>query len=296
MSENEAMQNRGEAGQNGLPHRHATPSLRRVTWPPDYHMHTPLCRHAVGEPTEYAARALELGFKEIGFSDHAPMPVEDFDDWRMPARSLDQYVEKVQRARRENPTLRILMALEVDFIPGYEEWIKDISARHPWDYLIGSVHYVAPGFDIDNPTKLSQWRKHDPYEVWSLYFERLTQAAESGFFQIIGHADLPKKFNILPKRDTMPLVENFLKAAARKGVAMEINTSGLRKECKEMYPSPAIVRAAQLHGVPLTFGSDAHAPGELGLNFKEAVELAKASGYTHFARCEARGLKPERLA
>ena len=41
--------------------------------PADYHMHTPLCRHAKGEPTEYAARAIEAGVPEIGFSDHSPM-------------------------------------------------------------------------------------------------------------------------------------------------------------------------------------------------------------------------------
>ena len=46
--------------------------------PPDYHMHTPLCRHARGEPVDYARRALEVGLTEIGFSDHSPMPRDDF--------------------------------------------------------------------------------------------------------------------------------------------------------------------------------------------------------------------------
>ena len=53
-----------------------------MSWPADYHMHTPLCHHATGEPTEYAARAVELGIPEIGFSEHSPMPRDDFDDWR----------------------------------------------------------------------------------------------------------------------------------------------------------------------------------------------------------------------
>ena len=61
-------------------------------------MHTPLCHHAVGEPVEYACRAVELGLTEIGFSDHSPMPRADFDDWRMRADQLDEYVAKVQRA------------------------------------------------------------------------------------------------------------------------------------------------------------------------------------------------------
>ena len=67
-----------------------------MSLPADYHLHTPLCRHAVGEPTEYAARALALGLREIGFSDHSPMPREDFDHWRMFAGQLDEYVEMVR--------------------------------------------------------------------------------------------------------------------------------------------------------------------------------------------------------
>src|SRR4051812_12962226 len=110
--------------------------------PADYHMHTPLCRHATGEPSDYAARALQLGLKEIGFSDHSPMPQDDFDDWRMRLDQLDEYVEKVNLARREHPALVIKLALEVDYLPGHEEWIRELASRHPWDYLIGSVHYV----------------------------------------------------------------------------------------------------------------------------------------------------------
>src|SRR5512140_3091982 len=110
-----------------------------MTSPADYHMHTPLCRHAIGEPGEYAQAALAAGLDEIGFSDHAPMPQDDFDDWRMRASELQAYIEKVERARREFPQLTIRMGLEFDFIPGCESWIRELTARYPWDYLIGSV-------------------------------------------------------------------------------------------------------------------------------------------------------------
>ena len=70
----------------------------RMSLPADYHMHTPLCRHAVGEPTELAAHAVRVGFTEIGFSDHNPMPRDDWDDWRMLRSDLDNYVAKVELA------------------------------------------------------------------------------------------------------------------------------------------------------------------------------------------------------
>ncbi len=255
-----------------------------MSLPADYHMHTPLCHHAVGEPTELAAHALKIGLTEIGFSEHNPMKRDDFDNWHMYESRLDEYVEKVTRARRDHPTLVIKLAMEVDYIPGYEEWIHDLAARHPWDYLIGAVHYVSESWDLDNPQKLSEWKRRDPMEVWTAYFDRLTMAAESGLFEIIAHADLCKKFCFYPKEDYTSLYTRFLEAAKRSDVAMELNTAGLRKDCKEIYPAPPIVNLAAQLGVPITFASDAHAPNEVGMNFAEAIALARSAGYTECCR------------
>ncbi|MBM3823198.1 MAG: histidinol-phosphatase HisJ family protein [Verrucomicrobia bacterium] len=263
--------------------------------PPDYHMHTPLCHHAVGEPTEYAASAKRAGLEEIGISDHSPMMRDDFDDWRMSRDDLDPYVEKVRRAQRDHPDFRIRLGLEVDYLPGHEDWIREIAARHPWDYLIGSVHYVSDSWDLDNPKKLSEWKKRPPFEVWSAYINRLTQAAASGLFDFIGHADLCKKFCYYPEQDCTPLFRHFLETAKRAGVAIEINTAGLRKDCKEMYPSPAILAMAAEIGVGLVFGSDAHAPGEVGMDWAAAVELARRSGFTHALRFQGRRSEPYAL-
>ena len=233
---------------------------------------------------DYARRALELGFTEIGFSDHSPMRQDDFDDWRMRSDQLDQYVENARKAQKAFPQLVIRLALEVDYLPGQEGWIRELAARHPWDYFIGSVHYVSDSWAVDNPHQLSEWKSRDAWEVWSVYFERLTMAAETGLFEIIGHADLPKKFGYKPERDCTLLYERFLNTAKRMNCALDVNTAGLRKDCKEIYPSRQILELAFQKGVPITFGSDAHAPEEVGMNFAEAMELTRGVGYTECAR------------
>lgn len=255
-----------------------------MTFPADYHMHTPLCHHAVGEPVDYAAHALSLGLEEIGFSDHSPMARDDFDDWRMRADQLDEYVGRVRAAQQQYPQLTIKLGLEVDYLPGHEEWIRSLARRHPWDYFIGSVHYVSDSWDLDNPKKLSKWKEREPFEVWTAYFTRLAQAAESGLFQIIGHADLAKKFCFYPVEDCTALFRAFLAAARKTGTAIELNTAGLRKECREIYPSRRILEHAFEMGVPITFGSDAHAPAEVGADFEAAIGLARAVGYRQFCR------------
>ena len=106
--------------------------------PADYHMHTPLCRHAVGEPDEYAQHALKLGFTEIGFSDHSPMRQDNFDEWRMNFSDLKEYVAKVRQTQKNFPQLRILMAMEVDYFPerrkiGFSA--GELASLYPWDYF-----------------------------------------------------------------------------------------------------------------------------------------------------------------
>ena len=269
------------------PDRHTAPldtPLSTLNTPPmnlpaDYHMHTPLCRHATGEPGEYAARAVALGLPEIGFSDHSPMPQDDFDIWRMNLDKLEEYVVKVRQAQKDFPQLTIRLALEADYLPGYEDWVRELAARYPWDYFIGSVHYVSEEWAVDDPAQVSQWKNRDAHEVWSAYCARLKQAAETGLFDIIGHVDLPKKFGHRAPRDYAQLYAPFFAAAKKADGAIELNTAGLRKDCHEIYPSREILELAFQNGVPITFGSDAHAPGEVGMNFAEAVELARDVGY-----------------
>jgi histidinol-phosphatase (PHP family) len=259
-----------------------------MDWPPDYHMHTPLCRHATGEPSAYARQARERGLREIGFADHAPMPRDDFDDWRMRQADLDTYLRSVEAAQAAVPELIIRVALEVDYLPGLESWIDALARQHRWDYLIGSVHYVSGGWAVDNPHQQARWQTTEPLRVWQEYLERLTAAAASGWFDVLGHVDLPKKFGHAPPPECVPLWEELFATARRAGCAIEINTAGLRKDCREIYPSLALLRIACRAGVPITFGSDAHAPAEVGADWPAAIALARAAGYRQYLRFAAR--------
>ena len=247
-------------------------------------MHTPLCRHAEGEPTEYAAQAASVGLTEIGFTEHAPMPGDDFDDWRMLERDLDLYIEKIDQAAVENPSVTIRKSLEIDFVPGYEEWMRDLAKRFKWDYLIVSVHYLGGKWSFDRPNHRDSWSGRDVNAAWAEYYELLRQSAALGVFDIIGHCDLIKVFGDKPSGDCAAMWRPFLEEVKRQDIAIEINTNGLNKPCGEMYPSPALLEMAGEIGVGLTFGSDAHRPGRVGEQFDQAIALAKRTGFTHHRR------------
>ena len=248
----------------------------------DYHMHTALCGHAIGSLDEYVQQAIKIGLKEIGFSDHAPMVHERLPGVTMDFRQLPLYHRLIDEVKAKcADKITIKYALEADFIPGFEAKTKDIIEGYPYDYIIGSVHYVN-GWAVDDPLTIERWKTEDVNAVWTEYFQLLRQSAQSGFFQIIGHCDLPKKYGFRPTADMSGEVRATAEAFKQSGVAVEINTAGLRKPIGEMYPSLDHLKIYCAVGVPLTFGSDAHDPQDVGKNFKEAVLLAKAAGYTDY--------------
>lgn len=248
----------------------------------DYHMHTALCGHAVGSLREYVQQAINIGLKEIGFSDHAPMVHERVHWVTMDMRQLPLYHRLIDEVKEEfSGKIVIKYALEADFIEGYENKTKEIIDSYPYDYIIGSVHYVN-GWAIDDPLTLERWKTADINQVWRDYFHLLRQSAKSGLFHIIGHSDLPKKFGHRPTVDMTAEVKKTAEVFKESGVAVEINTAGLRKPIAEMYPSLEYLKIYNQAGVPLTFGSDSHRPEDVGKNFKEAIELAKAAGYREY--------------
>jgi histidinol-phosphatase (PHP family) len=257
----------------------------------DYHLHTPLCGHAVGAPRDYILAAHQAGLVEIGFSDHNPMPTQ-FDDWRMAPDQLPNYLALIEEARREFPDYPVRLGLECDFIPGYEDHIRHLARSADWDYLIGSVHYVTPEWDIDNPKHLKRWTEQPVEEIWQAYFEAYTKMARSGLFDFLAHPDLVKKFGHRPAGDLSRFYLQTLDAMAEAGVTMEVSTAGLRKQVCEIYPSRAFLVAARLRHIPIVINSDAHDPKEVAADFDRAYALVREVGYTTVMRFEQRKAIP----
>jgi histidinol-phosphatase (PHP family) len=245
----------------------------------DYHMHTKLT-DGVGVPLDYAKVALERGLDEIGCADHAPLADRD-DEWHMKKSDVETYVNWVREAQAKLPQLTIKLGLEVDFIPGCEEWIRELAAMYPWDFFLGSVHYLGD-FPVDRSAK--DWETEDVDARWREYFDVWTKAARSRLFNSLAHPDLPKKFNFRPKTDLTKVYEDALRAVAESDVAIEVSTAGLRKPCKEIYPSEQFLRIAHRLNVPITLGSDAHLPQDVGQAFGKAAALARSCGYDKICR------------
>lgn len=264
----------------------STPKLPHLA---DYHTHTPLCLHATGEPEEFIARAKQLELAEYGISDHAPQTPEPFDDWRMKQADLPAYLEWIDRAKTAaGKDLIVRSGLECDWVPGNQSFLEGLADAHDWDYLIGSVHYLADRWDFDNPKWLGRWGETDVDEVWDQYWETYSEMAATGLFDILAHPDLIKKFGFFPKGDLRRFYDPAIEAIVKSGAAIELNTAGFHKPCAEQYPSRDFLSLAAEANIPITISSDAHAPEEVGRDFPAAELLLGLTGFTHTARFNQR--------
>jgi histidinol-phosphatase (PHP family) len=253
----------------------------------DYHIHTRLCGHAIGEPEDYVREAIRKGLSEIGFSDHMPLLGMRDDRLTMAPDDLPHYVDLINDVRSSVDGLSIRLGVEMDYFPGQMDEVWEVAGRYEFDYVYGAVHYID-GWGFSDSRYLSSHTGKDPDETYSRYFELFCEAAEKGGFDIMAHPDLVKKHGIGTR---LPIEEMYTEAARalkRADVAIEINTSGLRKTALEPYPTLKFLEVCGNHGVPVTLGSDAHAPEQVGMDFDMALTLLRKAGIKEIATFEGR--------
>ena len=252
----------------------------------DGHIHTPFCPHGTNDSlVGYVERAIELGYEEITFAEHAPLPGGFTDptpnkDSAMKLEEMEAYLQEIAKLKANyRQQLKINTGLEIDFIEGYEEEIESFLSQYgPYlDDAILSVHFLKYKGKYDcldySPKTFAEMieRYGSIGDVYRLYYKTLLQSIESelGPFKPkrVGHITLVKKF-----QKKFPIAEDFsneietlLKAIKRKGYELDYNGAGYYKPlCGESYPPISVAKEALKIGIPIIYGSDAHQINELG--------------------------------
>lgn len=253
----------------------------------DYHVHmAETGSFTIDYIKEYIEIAQEKGIEELGISEHAYFFYETknilSNPWVDGRRHLHfadyaQFFKDVKTAG-----LKVKMGIEMDYTPGKEREMEDFINKHPFDYVIGSVHWIDDwGIDLD--IHKVEYDKRDVEEVYTQYFNQIVTLAESKLFDFVGHIDLVKIFSYTPKNQAFldGEYDRVVKALADSGTCIEISTAGIRKPVGEMYPDPRFLQKCFDAGVEIVICSDAHMPKHVGFAYNEAIELARSVGYEH---------------
>jgi len=285
----------------------------------DYHLHLHPHADLPGAPPpgvypdgyidRYVAAAAARGVTELGFTEHLYRCVESeavFARWwesdrSSPANvlseidgivraernlSLERYVEVVLDAKARG--LPVKLGLEVDFEPGTEQAVLDLIAPYPWDFLVGSVHWIG-GWDFTRPQGPTEFTRRGVERAWREYFALEEALARARMVDVLAHADVIKKAGYRPPAGLLPeLYAPVVAAAAASGVAVEVSSAGLRREANEIFPAPSFLAMFRGAGVPITLASDAHMAEDAAWGHDLVVAAARAAGYETYLRFAAR--------
>lgn len=281
----------------------------------DYHLHLHPHRPRPGAPPpgvyppgyieSYVETAFARGSEEIGFTEHFyrcvesepilgrwwdldpnPLLAAEMDEIVRLERnlSLEKYVTAVVAAKDRG--LPVKLGLEVDFQRGTEDKVAELVSQYPFDYLIGSVHWVGAWWP-DRPAGREEYSRLGDRAAYEKYFAAEAELAASGLVDVLAHADFIKRTGQAPPGPLDDLYESVVSAAAASDTAVEVSSAGLRQAPHEVYPAPGFLRMFRRAAVPITLASDAHEPADAGSGLAEVVAAARAAGYTHHLRFEA---------
>lgn len=253
----------------------------------DYHMHLEVEGLKMSYLRRFVEQAEKVGVDEIGISEHAYHFVEaapllerpDYIARRSQGLLLDDYVRLIEDAKAAG--LPVKLGIEMDYIPEREDDIRSLMANYPWDYVIGSVHWLGEwGFDLD----AESWVGRDVSQAYADYFRLAEMAIRSGIFDIFAHPDLIKIYGYRLPPEEAHLLDGYFdrmaEAARDAGICLEVSSAGLRKPVGEIYPDQRLLVKARALGVPISLASDAHQPEHVGWAYPELFAWARAAGYT----------------
>jgi len=262
----------------------------------DYHMHGNFCGHAEGELEEYVLEALGKGFVEIGFSAHLPKVVDPDPYHAMLENRLPDYVGLVEHLQMKyHESITIKLGIEADYFPGLEDRTRELLARYPFDYVLGSLHFLGD-WHFSSKAGRERYDSEDPEKAFPLYFEILGQMIRSGLFDVLAHADALRKETFEPGPGSSGEYEKLADLLSSHGMAIEVNTAGLRRGAGSIYPDRLLLEACGARGVPVTLGSDAHTPADVGRDFRYAFRLLEETGISDFAIFDGRRMERRPLS
>lgn len=270
------------------------------------------CEHATGSLRAVLEAAATAGYHAFGVSEHAPRSEERFlyetelqKGFHVPRlqRDFESYAAALPPLIEEfRGRLTVLFGFEAEVVPArrYRDEMLGLRARYPFDFVVGSVHYVDEILLDGPPASFQQACEGrgglEPLAV--RYYELVAEMVEALRPDVVGHLDLIRR-NAPPRAvlGTPPIREaadRALEAVRAAGAILDLNTAGYRKGLGSPYPAPWLVKRAAEMGIGFCFGDDSHGPAEVGAGIDQARQYLLGNGVetvTVLAREEGAVLK-----
>jgi histidinol-phosphatase (PHP family) len=166
---------------------------------------------------------------------------------------------------------------------------EETLQRYPWDYLVGALHFIGSTLIFDRA-----YFDRPAEDAYGGYFDELSAVGRTGRFDVLAHMDIVKRYGhtIYGSYDPRPYerrIRAALRACADRRIAVEVNSSTLRRPVAQLSPDVLLLTWYRQEGGELvTIGSDAHLPDDVGAGLDQAMEALRQAGFRSLARFERR--------
>lgn len=279
----------------------------------DYHMHFENGSYALPWVQGFFDATRARGIAEIGISEHSHGFVEFKPLYDAELTLDDSPIGKYQRQWLQKNKFKYTLAEYFDFMDGLKRkgypvktgievcnfkdqaQVAKILAAYPFDYVIGSVHFLN-GWGYDFSNLKSHWQDFSLEELYETYVQEIERLCAAGLYDILGHPFNLRLFKILPDFDVTKLLHRAALALQKASMTMDVNTGTLyRYPIEEISPYPDFMKIARSYSIPIITSSDAHKPEDCGRYIDRAVAYAKEHGYTQVMRFEQRNKIPTNM-
>ena len=260
-----------------------------------YHMHTNTFDAFDGRNSaqEMIAKAIEVGYEKMGFSNHLAfhpnMPQQSkmfFSDYN---KAVDLYKRVVEEIRTVSLNFKVdvKVGFEVDFFSSsrwrklFEKIQKEIKA----DYYIGATHYLRNESE-SYIMSLYYLQKNPQIKIneddltlyLNLYWDNIIESIKSGYFNFIAHLDVCKLFGFCLEESWNDRKWEVIETLAKYKQPFELNTSGWTK-VGEQHPQDWVITELNKRDVPVIISDDAHSVDMIAQHFERAESLLKSMNY-----------------
>lgn len=252
----------------------------------DGHMHLENGPLSVDYVMEFVNAGVKAGLDTIQILDHthrfqefapiytrlkeaSPYQKEWLDKKKL--EPLQTYFDVIEQVKKMDLPLEVRFGLEVCYAPEDKEFLKELLAQYPYDFLIGSIHSIdGLLYDMNSFSREILWDKYDTNDIYKRYYEIMEDMICSDLFTQIGHPDQLKIFNYEPDYDLVPTYERLAELAKQHDVYMETNSGCYyRYHHADLGTNKEFMDILKRHGVKIMTASDAHQPKHVGMHIKE---------------------------
>lgn len=264
------------------------------------HMHTSFSTDSEACPRDMAEEAIKKGLQTICFTDH--FDKDDLEWGEEGIFDIDAYFVKMQELKNEYAgKLNIRIGIELGLRTYLKEYYDALTAKYPFDFVIGSVHNVPYKKDVEgcdvytDPAAKKLFTDRTDKEAYRLMMETtLENVKKMDCFDSLGHLDYVVRYGKNREKEYSyaefsDIIDEILKILIHKGKGLEVNSAGLKYGLPFAHPHPDVLkRYRELGGEIITIGADGHKPEHIAYDFAQVEEILRACGFKYYTEFSER--------